>query len=746
MAHPRARRTPLWLPTLVGAALSAALSASGALASFDVVTGKVVTAGAAWAMPFDARTELEGVPVEGYDSDGGALDTIAVQDRMLDDAERAIEGTGLIRLGGEVASVSVGLPAPDASAAIDALRERRVRVTFWQRPRGTRVGASLTWFTGGVDDANATFLASVILQPTGNVTDDGWEEWTSGPVDFAWAGVFTPGFITFTDEQLNVYYGGGSWDVEAQVDVDGLTIVDLGPAAVAAAACTLPTERADCGDEGVCHLGVCVDAGLRLGVPLEDDTLRADYVERRVFEVEHFEGGRAPRSRATLVTEALRPLKDSKRATDFWPGFAAAYQLLVDGHASAPMVSYPSYANGGVCVHAGEADLLADVAAEERLVPLVFSADDNELGALLAPGDALVRIDGMAVHDWARAASRLISHPGDPAGRDVVTAPQIFNAALDTGAVVTFARCSASAPCADADVLEVTVDLGALTGDRLLDGGSAPLLAYAASATCDFRFRRPVEAPDVKDYAFAGSADEGGVRSLLINGVPDRYMDGGEAWFDHVTDALGDDPSLVLFDERSGAGGSIDAVDLIAAMLLDDGDLYAMDFLPSFEGAEDDGVPRAAVVACSDDPNAYSCGNGFRYLVGDGGGPVASAARAKLAVLIADDVSGNDYVTRLLKERSAGSTRIFGDGATWGAFGVIWGMAAHVGELMGGSLQVQDTIFVDGVDEPLSGAQRFETSTGIRPDVVVRQKQSDALLGKDTVLEAARAWLLEVQP
>ncbi len=738
--RPRARWAPLWLAAAVVA------PAPGALAAFDATTGRVVLSGAAWSLPFDAPAELDGVAVQGYDSDGEPLDVVAVQDRMLDDAERAIEGAGLIRLGGELASVSIGLPAPDASPAIDALRDRRVRATFWQRPRGTRVGASLTWFTGGVDDAGATYLASVTMQPTGNVTDDGWEEWTSGPFDFAWAGVFAPGFITFTDEQLNAYYGGGSWDVEAQVDVDGLELVDLGAASVAPSSCTLPGERADCGDDGVCHLGVCVDAGLRLGVPLEDDALRAQYVERRIFEVERFEGGRAPRTRASLVAEALRPLKDSTRAADFWPGFAAAYDLLVDGHASAPLVSYPAYANGGVCVHAGEADLLADVAPEERLVPLVFSAEDNELGALLAPGDALVRIDGLPVHTWAAAARRLITHPGDPAGHDVVTAPQIFNAALDAGAVVTFARCTGGAPCSAAVVEEVTVDLGALTGDRLLDGGTAPVLAYSAATTCDYRFRRPVEAPDVKDYAFAGSVDEGGVRSLLINGVPDRYMDGGDTWFDRVTDALGDDPALVLLDERSGAGGSIDAVDLIAAMLLDEGDAYAMDFLPSFEGAEDDGVPRAAVVSCSSDPDAYSCGNGFRYHVGDGGGPVASAAGAKLAVLIANDVSGNDYVTRLLQERSGGATRIFGDGATWGAFGVIWGMAAHVGELMGGSLQVQDTIFVDSAAEPLSGAQRFETSTGIRPDVVVRQKQSDALLGKDTVLEAARAWLLEVQP
>ena len=727
-------------------AITAASVAPGALAGFDAATGRVTISDAAWAMPFDDAAKLDAASLFAYDDTFAPVDGAAVVDRLVDDADRAIEGTGFIRLGGELSYVSVGLPSPGEDGAIEALRDRRVRLTLWQQPLGTRVGASLSWFTGAYDDPDATYLASLALQPTGNVTDDGWQEWTSGPFDFAWAGLHTPAFITFTDEQLSAAYGGAAWDPDALANVDALEIVDLGPAAVPPVICALPSERTDCGEEGVCHLGVCVDAALRLGAPLEDASLRADYVDRRIFEVRSFEGGRAPRSRAGLVADALTPLKDAARATEFWPAFTAAYDLLIDGHASAPMVAYPSYANGGVCVHAGEADLLGDLGAEARMVPLVFFAEDNELGAQLAPGDALVRIDGLPVHEWASAAARLISHPGDPTARDVVTAPQIFNAALDTGAVVTFARCPGPSVCSASDVQEIVIDLGALTGDRVLAGGTAPLLAYSASATCDFRFRRPVEAPDVTAYEFAGSSDEGGVRSLLVNGVPDRSMDGGAAWFDHVTSALADAPPLVLFDERYGAGGSIDAVDLIAAMLLDDGDTFAMDFLPSFEGDDADGTGRAAVLACSTDPYAWSCGNGFRYRLGDGGGPVASAAGAKLAVLIADDVSGNDYVTRLLQDRSGGATRIFGDGSTWGAFGVIWSMAAQVGELIGGSMQVQDTIFVDSADDPLTGEQHFETSTGIRPDQTVRQKQSDAVLGRDTVLEAARAWLLGVQP
>lgn len=723
---PRSCRS-LWpAPILAGAlALAPAAHAGG----FDAATGKLTVEGAAFALPFESAAELQGLALAGYNAfTGDELDAAAVAERLLDDEALALEGRGVLAVGGDVNYLSLGLDGHDA------LLGRRVEVHLWQRPQGARMTPSLTWMVG--DDSNAMYLGTVTFQPTGEVTSDGWEEWSSGPVDFAWGNVLGPAALTLIDETIAGAYYGLAENPDARVLLDALAIEDLGAALVPAASCTLPTEQTDCGDAGLCHLGRCVDAAIRAGQPLLDDGLRAAYVDRRVFEVATFEGGRAPVARAGEVAEALGALKSAAGAATFWPAFSQAYTLLVDGHASGPMTAYPAYQNAGVCVHHGKADLLPG--APE--VPLVFQPGSTVVGAALLPGDALVRIDGVPVAEWAAGAGRLIQHPGDPAGRTVVTAPQIFVAALDTGATVTFQRCDQDTPCSAEEVEDITLDLRALVGDSIVAG--EPVVGYGDIATCDYRFVRPVPSTasrDNTDYYFAGHADDGGVRTLVINGVPQGYGQEGEAWFRAVDEALGDDPAHLVLDERTGNGGGVDAVDWLAGMLATEGDWFAMDFLPGFEG-EDLDAPRSAVVACSTAENGWGtgCGNGFRWPFGDAaGGKLGQAATSKVAVIIALDVSGNDYLTKLVRQRT-GETRVFGAGATWGAFGVIWPMAAHLGELSGGSLQVQDTLFLRSADDTNAD---FPTSFGERPDETVLQTQSDARLGRDTVLEAARAWL-----
>ena len=54
--------------------------------------------------------------------------------------------------------------------------------------------------------------------------------------------------------------------------------------------------------------------------------------------------------------------------------------------------------------------------------------------------------------------------------------------------------------------------------------------------------------------------------------------------------------------------------------------------------------------------------------------------------------------------------------------------------------QCHDSLFKATRDGADSG---FESGYGVMPDVLVYQKQSDAIAGKDTMLEAARAWLNE---
>ncbi len=729
------RALALSLPPFVAAGV-ALLAAPAHAAGFDETTGRVVNDDAAFSLSFDDAAALEGLGIQGYDAfTNQQFDEAGVAGRITRDDGVALEGDGALAAGGDLNYLSIPV------SGLTDLIGHRVQLTLWEKPQGTRMIPSMTWYGGDV--TAPMYLGAVTFQQTGNVTDDGWEEWTSGPIDFAWAESVPATSLDLIDEAVYGAYGGLAENSGARALIDGLYAVDLGDALVPAVSCTLPTESQDCGDAGLCNLGRCVDAAIHVGQPLIDDDLRNDYVDRRIFEVSLFEGGRAPESRASLVADALTPLKDNPKASTFWPTFTQAYTLLVDGHASAPTVGYPAFQNAGVCVHQGVADLLPPVDGAAQEVPLVFQTGANALAAGLEPGDALVAIDGIPTADWAAQAGRLVTHPGDPEGRAVVTAPQIFVAALDTGAVATFARCDHTdgTPCAAGDVQQIDLDLGALVGDAVLNGESP--VQYEDVAACDYRFVRPV--PDNStgastDYAFAGHKDVDGVRFLVINGVPQQYGQGGQAWFDQVDSALGDDPNELVLDERTGDGGGIDAVDWIGGELSSPGDLYAMDFLPGLEG-DDLAAARQAVVDCSANSQDYfGCGNGFRWLFGSvATNHLGVAGDSKLAVLIGLDVSGNDYLTKILRGRT-GQTRVFGAGSTWGAFGVIWSLPAHIGELAGGSLQVQDTLFLTSQDDANTD---FPTSTGERPDTNVLQRQSDAVQGKDTVIEAAKAWLAE---
>jgi hypothetical protein len=714
-------------------ALGLSCLSSAARADFDATTGSVVLAqGDAFSLSFDEPEDVAAAGFSGADVFGDSVfDGAAVAARIHGESKNVIEGTGSLGLGGDMNYVTLYLQG------LQALIGRRVEITVWQRPGTTRVVPTINWYSGDAD--SYAYLGAITFQPTGRATNDGWEEWSSGPFDWAWAEEIPPTSIDFIDENVNAAYGGAAYDADARTFIDALEIKDTGEAVVSAARCNLVNEHDVCGDVGLCHFGRCVDGAIRAGQPILDDALRSDYIDRRLFEVDLFEGGRAPQTRVDLVKDQLLPLKDKAVASTFWPTFTEAYTLLVDGHASAPMLSYPAFSNAGVCLHEGEADLLPG----SPVTPLVFHTSTNVIGAQLQPGDALVAIDGVSVEEWAALSGRLVQHPGDPEGRSVVIAPMIWNAALDTGAVMTFHRCTPTTPgtpCTADQVQEIVLDFGAILGDELVEGRT--VVGYDETAACDYRFVRPVtngSSANNTDYEFAGHVDVDGVRTLVINGVPAGYDQAGDAWHDAIGRALNDAPDKLILDEREGDGGGIDAMDWLAAKLLDENDLYAMDFLPSFEDDEL-GPSRQAVVDCSVGGNGYFCGNGFRYFLGSNRNPQVGVAKdTKLAVVIGLDVSGNDYLTKLMRVRSGGETRVFGAGSTWGAFGVIWSIAGHMGELAGGSLQVQDTLFMSTENDDNAD---FPTSTGERPDEVVRQKQSDALVGKDTVLEAARAWLV----
>lgn len=724
-------------PLLVLPALLLALNPASAWSStFDEDTGRLDVSDAAFSISFDSLDEMPlGHDFMITDTDYNILNATQAAALFVEDGE-GLEGDGALHFGGESIYTTLGL-----GPLAESLRGRRVAINIWQRPEGTRATIDVYWYANSGSRADP-FLGDAPLRPTGRVTDDGWEEWSTGPIDFAAGGEYGPTVLTAYDSQLTLFQTAyfASYNYDARVRLDALEIVDLGPALVEPNSCTILNETEQCGDEGLCLFGRCVDAALVAGtLPSATANIRDDYIDRRIHDYSTSEGGRRPQAAMADLVAAFESMRTAPTSR-FWPTMQDAIERLQDGHASAPYATYPASAAVGTCVHLGVADLVSG----EPELPLVFSTDGRDpLSRQLEEGDVLLEIDGLTPEEWTVAAERLISFGGDQDARALNTAPDLAAAAIISGSTLTFARCEregpAPTPCTDDELELITFDMADLVSEPLWTG-SPPGWLTDEPLSCDFRFRRDIDGDEVLAYEYAGWVDIDGARTLIINGVPSYWAEGGEDWFDAVGSAIVPSPEALILDQRLGGGGSIEATDYLTSMLIAEDDFYAMELYPNYERDFDESL-RADLESCMN-RGEQDCGGAWRWVLGESSSIPAirgASADTPLAILNSLDVSGNDFTTMLLSQRS-GPTRIFGPGPTWGAFGPISGLPAHLGELSGGSLQWLDTLFlVESGDREAE----FTTGQGVEPDVRVLQRQSDAIQGIDTIVTAARAWLAE---
>jgi len=731
---PRAR---CWVLAAVTLALVAAGPPVVRAATFDDQTGRLTLDASSWSLPFDSLLELTGDLGAWFgNADDDELSGPEVAALYVEDAS-GLEGTGYLRMGGDVRTVRL-----DLDSLVPRFGGRRVEVRFWQRPEGTRISASLQWIAladPGV--AESVVVGSFRFQPTGRVTDDGWEEWTSGEVDFLAAGVVPPALLELRDIQPNSHYSYVTHRNDLRVCVDGLEISDVGPALVPDALCTSVDMAEVCGAHGVCALGRCVDSAILFGPTPQDALLKDQYLDRQRFQFQTFEGGRMPQSLMNILAAAIEVARNAAAPILFWGSLRKGVSALRDGHASSPMFGWGLSAqatNFGVCIHQSEADLLPTPGA----APMVFSVEaTNPVADKLQVGDVLVEVDGLPVDEWKVALDLRAGHGADPDAFDVTYAPSLIAAAGVFGGRMTFARCERTGPnptpCTPGEVELIDVDLATLVGEPFWAGDIPGWLADNQS--CDYRFLRAVDNPDVKGYSFAGFADEGPIRTLIINGLPNPYGSSGNAWLDAVTDAMDPPPQYLILDQRLGSGGSVTTTDYLMGLLLAEADFDRAEIVPMFERPLDDTV-WAALDGCS---SQTDCASYWPWILHETSGMDPSlrgvSANVRLAVVNGRDVSGNDFTAKLAQYRS-GATRIFAAGVTHGAFGPIVSLPPHFSEISGGSMQLWDSIFVEHPGDP---RQVFETGSGVPPDEVVLQRQSDALLGVDTTIEVAKAWLLQ---
>lgn len=736
----------MWSSTFLIVACSSCIlgAAKPALASsFDPATGRLSLDDAAFADGLDALdTRPDGLAwmIWGWDDRPRDAATAFRADPL------ALEGAGHMRLDA-VALVFSFLPS------LPTLVGRRVELRFWMRARGTLFQAQITFVSG---DERGYFLvaadrgfvvSSVAFAPTGRATDDGWIEMSTGPFDYALAGVLEPAAITLWDSQdPDGTHADGLQAIDRSLtaDLDAFEIVDLGPAAVPAVACTVLDERALCGEAGLCLMGRCADAGaLDGGIPPAGPT-RSDYVARRTFELLAFHGGRDFRA-VTDAFEALMQVAATGPPRDFLASFRAAYELAANVHAVAPIWGRRGLVDLGVCLNLGLADLVPEDdlpdsgLGDRRLAPLVFSiAPRSPLGQVLARGDVLVAIDGVPVETWRAAAARVFTYYGEAANRPALAMPGVMNAAAWSGSELTFLRCPEPAGCS-ADTLEVIqVDLGALIGERVWADQVPP--QGHAGGVCDFRFHQAVPDPRSSDGGFMGSRQEGDVTFVQFNDMPLSGADG--AWRTALGVALSAAPPKVLIDHRLGSGGASDLVWTLANHLMARSDRHQYEAIPWL------GVPLSDTLlgklrACwAMYGNRTLCGEYQRRVMPDAPVPGA-AATSRLAVLMGRDASSSEMFLRGLDFRQA-PTRTFGSAATHGSFGIVCTLAPILGEWFGGRFQCND--FAYATRDLAADELVFESGRGVRPDVLVYQTQRDAILDRDTLIEAALTWLGEEDP
>jgi hypothetical protein len=292
------------------------------------------------------------------------------------------------------------------------------------------------------------------------------------------------------------------------------------------------------------------------------------------------------------------------------------------------------------------------------------------------------------------------------------------------GRELVLERCDAGGSCAP-----VTLDLAA---ERQTQGTVKPL-------QCSARFHLAVDVPagvdpNAYEAAILETDAATGIVSLHTNGEPWQNSD---AWVATVKQAFAPTTGRLLVDKRRGDGGGGAALATWGAYLRRDTG-YGPFNVPRIDYAAIDGPPTFL-------PNVFSSCNG-RSTVGDCAfgqfeayAAAPGALPSKVAWLDVRDGSASDISSYFAK--GAPGVRIFAPNRTMGLFGGLNTMGAFLEGWSGGSVQIFDTREGSTNAELLAGA--WHSGEGVTPDEVIVQKQSDLVLGKDTMLERARAWLTE---
>lgn len=579
------------------------------------------------------------------------------------------------------------------------------RATLW-----TRDGAIDAQMTVVFPEERDREIVVAKMAPTGRVTSDGWVELASNafPVDGAAAEAV----------YLRVY----DYDDRGS-QIDALEVVPAGDY----------WESRPCSGDGdpICGEGeVCLHNTCRLGrlyvPPLPDPAIRGEMVDAMKSQLRIFFGGR--KTRLSDLPKALDELDAIRSAGDpwtFWNGWGTAIRRLHDWHtrAASSIQGVERTKRLNVCFIEGDGDVTSAAWPKHPVYhDLLVSHTGTEGTHGIAQGDRLVAVDGQHPIAWALGliASDWGYWRANDANAYAELAERMRGLILRHATTFSVIRCPGGA-CEAVPTVYTVRELPDEAGGQVscdnrpfyhLNPNPGPQHGVG------FTFYKGLVTESTPEEAIYGLMWD----TLYGGGNPNGYVNQNlkTAFAEFKADARG-----VVLDHRAGNGGTLDGAET-ATLLVRPPEPVLVFASPILFGGWDGPETPAEGVA----------------IFGDLLSQAAMVAGASdydpdlpVALLVHRDGSASDFMPYAFKGASP-KVRIFGPGPTAGAFSTFYELTYYGGISL--QLASGDSIGADGT--PLIGR-------GVVPDVVVLQTQSDLLAGKDTIHEAALAWLrTELKP
>ncbi len=642
-----------------------------------------------------------------FDEDGSfAFDDNAVVTLSFEDPELVLESGSIVEDSGALTGARVlsigpfeGVDVPVELPIIAA----EYRVTAWIRDAEAIGSVSVQY----EDNPHAGDDEVSVLYPTGRMTSDGWVEVSNDHVrvDRLRGAYVTVGFFS---------PNGSAIDAMEIVRVKELSEPERTGEFCAG------SEDPVCGESHVCLFSQCRYVGGTVpNLPPERDLVTSYLTTRLRFLFGPMLNRKLDLPNAEF---SLASMDSAETPWAYWNGFSLAVRRLHDGHTATSSITDFVLENErpiGLCFIEGDGDLSQAVApSDDTYLDVLVSHTSATRTLGLNAGDRLVRVDGVHPIAWARA--QVEHHWGLSPTSNHTTFAELAESLR--GLVARYAHSIEVVRC---DPLTSTC--GEIETIVLADTVPIQPGEVFEPVQCDNRPLRhlsnsPANHAAPGDAVLHGIALESNANERIYTAEWDSLYatsnsNGVSPGLNAAVTQFNADAQGVILDHRTGNGGTLVPVKLLWNFAVptrpvsvyqdrrwfDEEEPSMQDGLSIFEKGVDDG-------------NADIAGS-------------ASPTSLPVALLITRDVSASDWLPLGLKD-AAPNVKIIGPFQTNGAFSTLYSF----GYWLGINYQM-------AVGETYDATGTTRGGRGVEPDIIVRPQQSDLLIGKDTVFEAALAWV-----